>query len=65
MFGIMNLDTFGIYQVLSLSLSTRFKEGGDIYDKERISSIYYNIASILSCHSSASKIEKTSDFTTM
>ena len=40
-------------------------KGGDIYDKKRIFSIYYNITPILSCNNTTSKIEKASDFTTM
>ena len=38
------------------------KKGGDIYDKKRIFSIYYNIAPILSSTNFTPKIEKTSDF---
>ena len=40
-------------------------KGGDIYDKTRIISIYYNIATILSCNTFTSKIAKASDFTTL
>ena len=40
-------------------------KGGDIYDKKRIFSIYYNITTILSGNNFTSKIEKASDFTTM
>lgn len=37
----------------------------DIYDKKRISSIYYNITPILSSNYLASKIAKAFDFTTL
>ena len=40
-------------------------KGGDIYDKKRVISIYYNITPILSCNDFTSKIAKASDFTTM
>ena len=37
-------------------------KGGDIYDKKRIFSIYYNITPILGCNFITSKIAKASDF---
>ena len=40
----------------------RIEKGGDIYDKKRRFSIYYNITPILSCNDFTPKIEKTSDF---
>ena len=40
-------------------------KGGDIYDKTRSISIYYNITPILSCNTFTSKIAKASDFTTL
>ena len=56
------MDTFEIYQMLSLSFTNCKQKGGDIYDKKRISSIYYNIAPILSGNHFTSKIVKASDF---
>ena len=45
MFGIMLMDTFEIYQMLSLSIIKLIKERGDIYDKKRNISICYYITS--------------------
>ena len=59
------MDTFEIYQMLSLSIYQIIKESGDIYDKKRIFSIYYNITPILSGNYFTPKITKASNFTTM
>ena len=40
-------------------------KGGDINDKKRIISIYYNITTILSCNNFTPKIAKASDFTSL
>lgn len=65
MFVMIIMDTFEIYQMLSLSIYQMIKESGDIYDKKRIFSIYYNITPILNCNYFTPKIAKASDFTTM
>lgn len=61
-FGILFMDTFEIYQVLSLSFILDKQKGGGIYDKKIIFSIYYNITPILSCNYFTAKIAKASDF---
>ena len=38
------------------------QKGGDIYDKKRNTSIYYNITTICSCNFINYKIVKASDF---
>ena len=58
----MELDTYEIYKMISLSLFMGIEKGGGIYDKKRIFSIYYNITPILSCNCFTPKIVKASDF---
>ncbi len=55
------MDTFEIYQMLSLSFYLLIKERWWFYDKARNFSIYYNITPILSCNCFTPKIAKASD----